>query len=196
MQRLFVAAILPALRFGMLDFALIIVSGMLMLWLSLSIGVGYALLVTLVVGFLLYFGTRIIVGMRHSQTTVSTENGPCDDREGIDSEAHQDSHTPMKFQEFWKKLSADIRYHKKFTTLYQNVGFEAIMKSKLVVQVTPSTKRNRDIPIYEFQRMWNIMKNDSYTDRYLNTNGRFFFSKNSSYIRAMIDSIVHDGDMQ
>ena len=102
----------------------------------------------------------------------------------------------MEFQEFWVKLSGEIRPSKKFTTMDQKIGFEVRMNGRSAVRVTPSTKKDRDITMNEFQKIWDLMKDDIPDERHISKGGRYSFSVNASYIIAMIDSIVHDGAMQ
>ena len=103
----------------------------------------------------------------------------------------------MEFQEFWVKLSGEIGHGKKFTTMDQKIGFEVRMNGRSAVRVTPSTKKDRDITMDEFQKIWDVMKDDTPDERHINKDGRYSsISLNASYIRAMIDSIVHDGAMQ
>ena len=102
----------------------------------------------------------------------------------------------MKFQEFWGKLSAEIGRGKKFVALEQKIGFEVIMNGRSAVRITPSTKKVRDVPMDEFQAMWNIMKDDIRSERYVNTGGRYHDFWNPSYVSPLIDAIVQDDNMQ
>ncbi len=102
----------------------------------------------------------------------------------------------MKFQQFWQKLSTEIRYGRKFTTLTRKIEFEASMNDSTTVAVMPSTEIVREIPMEQFQGMWDIMKDDIRTERYVNTNKRYYSYWSSSYISALIDHVVQDQDMQ
>ena len=102
----------------------------------------------------------------------------------------------MKFQEFWEQLSIDIRRGKKLATLEQKKEFEAIMNGRSAVRITPSTEKIRIVLNREFEAMWDKMKDDIRSERYINKNGRYHDYLNSSYVSALIDSIVQNDNMQ
>ncbi len=103
----------------------------------------------------------------------------------------------MDFQEFWKKLSVELKHSKRFKTLIQNKWFEVSSVDTSSIEVIPdSTKESRKIPIWQFQGMWHIMKNDPRNERYLNTNKRYYSFWSYSYINTLIDHVVADQGMK
>ena len=103
----------------------------------------------------------------------------------------------MRFEQFWKELVTELEHNKKFKTLKQKKSFEANFVDNDVVMATPnSTKYGRRIQIKEFREMWNIMKDDIKSERYAGTKQRYHGYLNSSYVSALIDSVVKDQDMQ
>ena len=101
----------------------------------------------------------------------------------------------VSFGGFWTELSAELKRGKEFRTLKQSKRFRAEMTHDAVI-VTPGTGVRRTIPKIQFQSMWNIMKGDIRNERYINTGQRYYKFWSSSYINALIDSIVKDRDMQ
>jgi len=103
----------------------------------------------------------------------------------------------MKFQEFWRTLSAELNAGKTFRTLKRLEPFEARLSEAGAVTVTPqSTGEPRRIPVGEFQGMWEIMKNDMRSERYVNRKHRYYSFWSSSYINRLIDHVVGDQDME
>ena len=101
----------------------------------------------------------------------------------------------MNFQQFWKKLSIELRQDKKFKTLKRVKIFEASLIDNTIV-IKRDSIRVRTILIKQFQEMWNIMKNDVRNERYINTNKRYYSFWSYSYINALIDHIVKDQNME
>ena len=103
----------------------------------------------------------------------------------------------VDFEEFWGRLSAELRHGRKFSTLVQKKTFEAQMTHRDVVTVRPgSTGTKRDIPMKQFRGMWDIMKNDVGSKRYVDSNERYYDFRSSSYINALIDHVVKDQRME
>ena len=103
----------------------------------------------------------------------------------------------MDFQEFWRKLSVELKHSKRFKTLRRNNVFDASCADASSVEVIPdSTRESRRILIEQFQGMWYIMKNEPRSKRYVNSNQRYYSFWNSSYISALIDHIVADQGMK
>ena len=103
----------------------------------------------------------------------------------------------MDFEEFWGVLSAELRHKRKFSTLVQHKTFEAQMAHKNTVTVLPgSTGTKRPVPMKQFRGMWDIMKNDVKSKRYLHTNERYYDFRSSSYVNALIDHVVGDQRME
>jgi len=103
----------------------------------------------------------------------------------------------MRFQEFWRMLSVELGAGKKFKTLKRLKPFEAWLSEANAVTVTPrSTGEPRRIPAGEFQGMWEIMKGDMRSERYVNTDGRYYSFWSSSYINKLIDHVVGDQNME
>ena len=103
----------------------------------------------------------------------------------------------MRFEQFWEKLYVELKHSKRFKALKRHTSFEAYFADADTVIVTPdSTKIDRKVSSKEFEGMWNIMKNDIKSQRYVNTNKRYYTFWSSSYINALIDHIVKDQDMQ
>ena len=103
----------------------------------------------------------------------------------------------MNFQQFWERLSTEIKTSKTFQTLVQNTEFDVIMTDTSTVQVTPhSTKIPRIVPISQFQDIWNIMKNDPYEKRYISTNKRYDNFWSIVYVCALVDRIVSHQNME
>ncbi len=101
----------------------------------------------------------------------------------------------MNFQEFWRRLSVELKTNKKFKTLKRSKPFEAYADINTIT-VIPNSNKPRPVPIKEFQKMWEIMKNHIRSERYVNTNRRYSSSHNSSYISALIDHVVSDHNME
>ena len=103
----------------------------------------------------------------------------------------------MEFQQFWSKLSIELRSKKQFHTLKRLSKFEARFQYPDIITVTPaSTSITREIPMTQFQGMWNLMKDDLRNERYVNTGKRFYTYWSSSYISTFIDHIVKDQNME
>jgi len=103
----------------------------------------------------------------------------------------------MKFQEFWKVLAAELNTGKKFNTMKSLKPFEARLSDTSAVTVTPqSSGEPRLVPIRQFQEMWEIMKNDMRSERYVNRNKRYYSFWSSSYINKLIDHVVGDQHME
>ena len=103
----------------------------------------------------------------------------------------------MRFDQFWKELAIELEHNKKFKTWKQKKSFEANFADNDAVMATPnSTKLGRRIQIKEFREMWNIMKDDIRSERYIGAKQRYHRYLNSSYVSALIDSVVKDQDMQ
>lgn len=102
----------------------------------------------------------------------------------------------MDFQEFWRKLYAELKHNHNFKTKSQEKSFQANLRDPSTIVVIPTTDDSRPIPIEQFQGMWNIMKNDVRSERYVNTNKRYYSFWSSSYISALIDHIVADQKME
>ena len=65
------------------------------------------------------------------------------------------------------------------------------------VTVQPrSSKTSRDVPKEEFHEMWDIMKDDIRSKRYVNYNQRYFDFWDSSYINTLIDHVVKNQRME
>jgi len=103
----------------------------------------------------------------------------------------------VKFQEFWRALSAELSTRKTFRTMKRLKPFEARLTDMNAVTVTPqSTGIERLVPIGEFQGMWEIMKNDMRSERYVNRNKRYYSFWSSSFISRLIDHVVGDQRME
>ena len=103
----------------------------------------------------------------------------------------------MNFQQFWKKLSVELKKNKKFKTLRRSNLFNAYILDYQTITVIPNhTKKSRQIKIVEFQGMWNIMKNDIRNERYINSKKRYYSFWSSSYINALIDHIIKEHNME
>ena len=111
----------------------------------------------------------------------------------------------MNFQEFWKELHVELRHKEKYPTLKRARLFKAAASDPTTINVTPSSKQVRLVTIGQFQGMWNLMKNDTRGQRYINTKtdpqdpgskGRYYSYWNYSYICALIDHVVGDQDMK
>lgn len=116
----------------------------------------------------------------------------------------------MKFQEFWKRLHAKLTQENEFKTLKQNKKFEVhleYIKQELVVIVTPeSSMIPRQIPINEFEWIWNNARglsretrfenNDRQIESYTTKKGEVGRSIQIPYITKLIDCIVQDQDME
>ena len=71
------------------------------------------------------------------------------------------------------------------------------MESKDTVTVIPgSTGITRPIPMNQFCEMWEIMKNDIRSERYVNKRKRYHDYWNPSYINTLIDHVVQDQCME
>ena len=103
----------------------------------------------------------------------------------------------MNFQQFWKKLFVELKQNKKFKTLKRSKLFDADIIDYQTIIITPNhTKKPRKIKINEFQGMWNIMKNDIRSERYINSKKRYYSFWSSSYISTLIDYVVKGQNMQ
>ena len=103
----------------------------------------------------------------------------------------------MDFEEFWAKLSLDLKVQKEFVTLKRMKKFEAVMADSQTVTVTPSsTKTSRSVPVSMFRQMWDIMKNDIRSERHVGRKGRYSRFWSQSYVNALIDYVVGSQDMR
>ena len=103
----------------------------------------------------------------------------------------------MDFKEFWNKLSVELRHAREFSTLTQQKIFEVQMTCRDTVTIIPrSTGIKRDIPMDQFHGMWDIMKNDIRSKRYVDYNKRYYEFWSSSYISTLIDHVVKDQRME
>jgi len=103
----------------------------------------------------------------------------------------------VRFREFWMALSAELNAPKQFRTLKRLKLFDARLYGRDVVTVTPqSTGEPRLIPVGQFQGMWEIMKNDMRSQRYVNSNRRYYSFWSSAYINKLIDHVVGDQHME
>ncbi|MDE0089812.1 MAG: hypothetical protein OXP12_00385 [Thaumarchaeota archaeon] len=103
----------------------------------------------------------------------------------------------MDFGEFWAGLSLELKTRREFRTLKRSKTFEVRMADPWTVTVTPSsTRMSRGVRMNEFQQMWDIMKDDIRSERYVNSDGRYSEFWNPSYVNALIDHVVGDQDMQ
>ena len=103
----------------------------------------------------------------------------------------------MKFQEFWRRLHAELQQTKEFRTMTYGKEFKARVENMSTIQVVPqSTKIPRPVKIIEFQAMWNMMKNDVRNERYISTNGRYAQFYNPVYVSALVDHIVGNQNME
>ena len=102
----------------------------------------------------------------------------------------------MNFQEFWKKLTDELEHQEEYRTLKQSKVFRAVREDSNTINITPDSKEVRLVPINQFREMWEIMKNDVRSERYINTNKRYYSFWSSSYINALIDHVVSDKNME
>ena len=94
----------------------------------------------------------------------------------------------MDFRRFWNEIRIELRNTKEFKTLDRAYIFDAVISTSDTITVTPnSTGISREIPKKQFQDMWNIMKNDIYSERYKSTNGRYSPFWSRVYVSALID---------
>ena len=106
----------------------------------------------------------------------------------------------MDFGQFWDRLSKELKGTGKFYTLVPSKEFKAIMTDSCTVTATPESstqkesveKEERPIKKDEFQQMWNMIKDDIRSERYIRSNGCFKKSWNHAYICALIDHVVRD----
>lgn len=112
----------------------------------------------------------------------------------------EESHTyGMNFQEFWRRLLAELQQPKEFQTLKQGKAFEAWVKDPKTITVLPEeseTNFERDIPIGQFQAMWDATKNDTKNERYSTTTDSYPNLYNRSYVNTLVDHIVGDQNME
>ena len=103
----------------------------------------------------------------------------------------------MNFDEFWDILSEYLRQPKEFKTLDMGKPFKAIMIDSQTVIATPeSSGKPRPVNKDHFRRMWNLMKDDARSERYVSKDGRYAWCYNPVYICALIDYKVGDQKMQ
>ncbi len=102
----------------------------------------------------------------------------------------------MNFQEFWKKLTNELKHQEKYRTLKHSKLFEAVLVDSNTIIIKRDSKRVRTITINQFQSMWAIMKNDVRNERYINTKKRYYSFWSSSYVNALIDHVVSDKNME
>ena len=102
----------------------------------------------------------------------------------------------MNFQEFWKKLTNELKNKKKYRTLKYLKIFEAVLVDSNTIIIKRDSKRVRTITIKQFRGMWEIMKKDVRNERYINTKKRYYSFWSSSYINALIDHVVSDKNME
>lgn len=110
----------------------------------------------------------------------------------------------MDFGQFWDRLPKELKATGKFYTLKQSKEFKATMTDSCTVTATPKSstqktsveKEERPIKKDEFQQMWDMIKDDIRSERYVGSNGRFKKFWNPAYVCALIDHVVGDRDMQ
>ena len=110
----------------------------------------------------------------------------------------------MDFDQFWDRLSKELETARTFYTLKQSKEFKAIMTDSLTVTATPKSstqkesveKEERPIKRDVFQEMWDLIKDDHRSERYVGSNGRFKKFWNPVYVCALIDHVVGDQDME
>lgn len=98
------------------------------------------------------------------------------------------------FDEFWQKLSIDLKYGKSLKTLKGEGQFDAIMsEGQALINVTPSGGSTRRIKKDEFYKIWDVMKHDNSSDRYVDKDGRYSSNcPDYPYITTLIQRIVGD----
>ena len=104
----------------------------------------------------------------------------------------------MDFEEFWRRLSVELMSPRTFKTLVQSKAFEAEISDRyMLVTVTPeSSDIPRDVDVDDFRQMWDMMKDDIRSERYVNRKRRYYDYRSVSYICALIDHVVADQDME
>lgn len=116
----------------------------------------------------------------------------------------------MNFQEFWDELQVELKQDQEFKTIKQNKKFKACFdynkKGDLFVHVTLKIGEPRgQIPINEFEGLWNNAKPHSRETRWINKGGRLESytrqdgeigkTVHTAYIIALIKHIVKNEDM-
>ena len=104
----------------------------------------------------------------------------------------------MDFDKFWQLLQECLKHNSYFRTLKRGKPFKAVMSGSDIVIATPESS-GEPRPIRkekDFRRMWNLMKDDARSERYVNRNGRCDWCFNPVYICALIDYKVGDQKMQ
>ena len=102
----------------------------------------------------------------------------------------------MDCNEFWANLSVKLKNEKDCRTLKRSKPFKARIKDSNTVIVTPGSGDARKVTKDQFCRMWSLMKYDSRSNRYINTNKRYYDFWSSSYISALIDCVVGNQNME
>ncbi len=103
----------------------------------------------------------------------------------------------MDFRRFWSEITIELRDKKEFKTLDRAYAFDAVAGTSDTITATPSsTGISREIPKEQFQDMWDIMKNDIYSERYKSTNGRYSPFWSRVYVSALIDHAVKNQNME
>lgn len=103
----------------------------------------------------------------------------------------------MYFDEFWKKLEAELKVRAGFETLRHLKPFRAkMLVGRRTIEVTPGSGKPRKVKRSEFGSIWGIMKAVPAGERYVDTGGEYTeMTRNASYILALIHHVVGDGDM-
>ena len=111
----------------------------------------------------------------------------------------------MKFREFWKKLHGELGCRTEYQTLKRSRPFKATAIDSSTIIITPGSNQDRPVPVGQFEGMWNLMKDDVRSQRYVNTKTnpkdpdskpRYYSYWSFSYICALIDHVVADQDME
>ena len=97
----------------------------------------------------------------------------------------------MDFKEFWNKLSVELRHAREFSTLTQQKILKVQMTCRDAVTILPgSTGIKGDIPMEPFHGMWDIMKDDIRSKRYVKETLRklvfVFYLKNVHWKREVV----------
>lgn len=102
----------------------------------------------------------------------------------------------MDFDEFWQRLSKKLVSLKLFNTRARSILFGAVMRGDDAVRVITMTGKGRTIKKKEFERIWDMMKHDSRSERHVSRRGRYSKFWNPAYVCALIDDIVGNHEMR
>ncbi len=104
-------------------------------------------------------------------------------------------HSIMKFQAFWQQLSKDTSPGKKFLTISRKKPFTATFHDGAIV-IKPSKIPVFERPINrnEFLKVWSKASKLSAGERFVGKNYHED-TFHSSYITALMKSIVNDGEI-